>query len=248
MHLSMSLVPSLLQAIVSVDGDGDVLTGEAMNPDVSSNGNWVAFASHQDLAQLHHGTGSLQVFVYDRGTGDVALASVNNDGTEGFGDSATTNAPSVSDDGTLVTFESAATNLVPFDSNGRTDVFVHDFVADTTTRVSERKAFDEFGPFTAATPHRLLDTRVSGLAMASGETRSLTIAGSDGVPDDATAVTLNVTIVSSTVRSHLRVFPKGAVRPTASSSSVTPSWSRHTRCTGVAVRTTKRSFASAASR
>ncbi|MFZ9628134.1 MAG: TolB family protein [Ilumatobacteraceae bacterium] len=208
--------------IVSVDGDGDVLTGEAMNPDISGDGNWVAFASHQDLTQLHFGVGSLQVFVYDRDADAVALASVNDDGDEGFGDSAATNAPSISDDGMLVTFESAATNLVPFDSNGRTDVFVHDFDSDTTTRVSERKAFDEFGPFTAATPHRLLDTRVSGVAMASGETRSLTIAGSNEVPDDATAVTLNVTIVSSTVRSHLTVFPKGETRPNASSINAAP--------------------------
>lgn len=44
--------------------------------------------------------------------------------------------PSVSADGRYIAFESAATNLVPGDTNGKLDVFVRDVLTDTTTRVS----------------------------------------------------------------------------------------------------------------
>lgn len=43
---------------------------------------------------------------------------------------------SISGDGRFVAFESDATNLVPGDTNGATDVFVRDTVTGTTTRVS----------------------------------------------------------------------------------------------------------------
>jgi Tol biopolymer transport system component len=41
-----------------------------------------------------------------------------------------------SSDGQFVVFESLATNLVPYDTNGSLDVFVHDVVSGTTERVS----------------------------------------------------------------------------------------------------------------
>lgn len=45
-------------------------------------------------------------------------------------------SPSMSSDGRFTAFESEATDLVPGDTNNNTDVFVHDAVADVTTRVS----------------------------------------------------------------------------------------------------------------
>ncbi|MFM2183395.1 MAG: hypothetical protein RJB61_1689 [Actinomycetota bacterium] len=208
--------------IVSVDDAGDVLVGEAMNPSISSTGQWVAFSSHQDLVDLGVGVGFLQVYVHDRDTGDVALVSANADGDPGNDDSARANPPSISDDGLLVTFESLASNLVEFDSNGRMDVFVRDLDAESTMRVSERAAFNEFGPYVPVTPHRLLDTRVSGTAMGTASTLSLTIAGANGVELDALGVALNVTVVTPTISSYLTVYPKGATRPTASSINTTP--------------------------
>src|SRR5439155_1199180 len=59
--------------------------------------------------------------------------SVASDGTEGnhvsFG-------PALSADGRFVAFDSDATNLVAGDTNGTTDVFVHDRQTGTTERVS----------------------------------------------------------------------------------------------------------------
>ncbi len=45
-------------------------------------------------------------------------------------------SPSISADGRYVAFFSYAANLVPDDTNGTSDVFVYDRVADTTERVS----------------------------------------------------------------------------------------------------------------
>lgn len=44
--------------------------------------------------------------------------------------------PAVSGDGRFVAFSSTATNLVPFDTNGVADIFVHDRVTGVTSRVS----------------------------------------------------------------------------------------------------------------
>ena len=59
--------------------------------------------------------------------------SVNSFGVQGNNASA---APSTSSDGLYVAFESLAINLVAGDGNGTDDVFVHDRLTGTTTRVS----------------------------------------------------------------------------------------------------------------
>jgi Tol biopolymer transport system component len=61
--------------------------------------------------------------------------SVRSDGTEGNGASLSS---SISADGRHVAFMSAASNLVARDTNGASDIFVHDRVAKKTTRVSVR--------------------------------------------------------------------------------------------------------------
>jgi Tol biopolymer transport system component len=63
----------------------------------------------------------------------VQLVSVASDGTQGNSHSA---FPSISADGRYVAFSSLASNLVPGDTNGIGDVFVHDRVTGQTTRVS----------------------------------------------------------------------------------------------------------------
>ena len=68
------------------------------------------------------------------------------------------------------------------------------------------------------TPCRLLDTRnpngpFGGPAITAGVNRTFTVAGSCGIPADATAVFLNATIVSPTNTGNLRIFPTGAAVP-----------------------------------
>jgi hypothetical protein len=73
----------------------------------------------------------------------------------------------------------------------------------------------------ALTPARLLDTRdgtgdVLG-AVAGGSTVSLKVTDRGGVPANAKAVALNVTVTEPTNGSFLTVFPAGDARPLASS-------------------------------
>jgi hypothetical protein len=79
------------------------------------------------------------------------------------------------------------------------------------------------------TPARVQDSRPSGPQVgpystpwAAGTTRSVQVAGTAGVPSDATAVTLNVTVTNPTGASYLTVWPTGQSRPLASSLNWTP--------------------------
>ncbi len=73
------------------------------------------------------------VFVHDRATGQTTRVSVSSGGTQGNDSSY---SPAISADGRIVAFQSFATNLVPGDTNGVQDVFVHERPTATTTRVS----------------------------------------------------------------------------------------------------------------
>ena len=73
------------------------------------------------------------VFVRDRTAGITTRVSVSSVGGEGNSDSI---LPWISPDGRWVAFESAAGNLVPGDTNGTWDVFVHDRETGQTVRAS----------------------------------------------------------------------------------------------------------------
>jgi Tol biopolymer transport system component len=77
--------------------------------------------------------GLLHIFVHDRQTGTTTQVSVDSLGNQGLDISG---APSISADGRYVAFESDATNLVAGDTNGFSDIFVHDLQLGTTTLVS----------------------------------------------------------------------------------------------------------------
>ena len=78
-------------------------------------------------------TTSADIFVFDRETNTTTRVSVANDGTEGNGSS---RGPAISADGRYVTYSGDASNLVPGDTNGTTDIFLFDRQTNTTTRVS----------------------------------------------------------------------------------------------------------------
>jgi uncharacterized protein (DUF1501 family) len=70
----------------------------------------------------------------------------------------------------------------------------------------------------ALTPARLLDTREgTGVPVGGGETIGLKVTGVGGVPNNAKAVALNVTVTQPTEGSFLTVWPAGSDRPQASS-------------------------------
>ena len=118
---------------VSLAHDGEESDGGSGAPSPSSDGRVVAFSS--EAANLVEGdtNGVADVFVRDRVTGTTSRVSVASDGTEA---DAPSGDPSISGDGRVVAFSSEASNLVEGDTNGVTDVFVHDRAAGTTVRVS----------------------------------------------------------------------------------------------------------------
>jgi Tol biopolymer transport system component len=118
---------------VSVASDGTEGIGVSDHPSISADGRYVAFMSYASNLVPGDTNGWADIFVHDRLTGQTTRVSVASDGTEGNGDSWT---PSISADGRYIAFTSRASNLVPGDTNGREDVFVHDRLTGQTTRVS----------------------------------------------------------------------------------------------------------------
>jgi Tol biopolymer transport system component len=118
---------------VSVAADGTPANGYSVQPAMSSNGRFVAFAS--DATNLVAGDTNrrVDVFVKDLQTGTVERVSVGPDGRQGNGGS---DEPSISADGRFVSFESFASNLVAGDTNAMLDVFLHDRATGHTRRVS----------------------------------------------------------------------------------------------------------------
>ena len=102
---------------------------------LSGNGQIVAFTSTATNLVAGDSNGIADVFVHDRATGITTRVSVASDGAQGQGVGAR-RRPSLSADGRFVAFDSEMTNLVPGDTNAKSDVFVHDRVTGQTTRVS----------------------------------------------------------------------------------------------------------------
>ena len=69
--------------------------------------------------------------------------------------------------------------------------------------------------YTALPPTRLLDTRSDGGTLGPNSSLNLTVTGG-GVPADATAVALNVTVTNTTSGSYLTVYPAGGILPLVS--------------------------------
>ncbi len=118
---------------VSVASDGSQANLQSFAGEISADGRFVAFQSEGTNLVPGDTNGTTDVFVRDRQTGTTERVSVSSDEVEGNSSSV---RPAISADGRFVAFESFATNLVPGDTNGQTDVFVRDRQAGTTERVS----------------------------------------------------------------------------------------------------------------
>src|SRR5438445_496038 len=118
---------------VSVASDGTEGNDVSLGSALSADGRFVAFDSAATDLVAGDTNGVSDVFVHDRQTGTTERVSVASDGTQG-NDASFYSA--LSADGRFVAFDSDATNLVAGDTNGTTDVFVHDRQTGTTERVS----------------------------------------------------------------------------------------------------------------
>jgi Tol biopolymer transport system component len=128
--------PRTLTTRVSVASDGT--EGNSFNfshppSALSADGGVVAFESFSDNLVAGDTNGVDDVFARDLQRRKTTRVSVASNGSEG---NDLSGSASVSADGRFVAFVSAASNLVPGDSNGVFDAFVRDLKGRTTTRVS----------------------------------------------------------------------------------------------------------------
>ncbi len=118
---------------VSVAPDGSPANGPSVQPAISADGRFVAFASFASNLVPGDQNGVSDVFVRDRLTQRTIRVSLAHGSVEANGASST---PAISADGRVISFASAATNLVPGDGNRLADVFVRVPATDTTEQVS----------------------------------------------------------------------------------------------------------------
>jgi Tol biopolymer transport system component len=128
---------------VSVDVNGRGARGDSGRPAISADGRFVAFESGSSGLVPGDRNRKLDVFVRDRATGRLEIASVSAEGLQGDGDSS---RPALSADGRFVAFQSRAANLVPgianhFCAGPRSppqcpDVYLRDRGGHRTLRVS----------------------------------------------------------------------------------------------------------------
>jgi len=114
-------------------GGTEAITGGSSTPALSADGRFVAFESQAYDLVSGDTNNATDIFVHDRQSVVTTRVSVASGG--GQSDSVSIR-PALSADGRYVAFDSVATNLVPGDTNGWSDVFVHDRQTGVTTRVS----------------------------------------------------------------------------------------------------------------
>jgi len=116
-----------------ISSSGVESDGQDEYPAISRGGRIVTFTSNATNLVSGDSNGVPDIFVHDRKTGFTTRVSVASDGTEA---NASSLISTISHDGRYVAFTSAASNLVPNDTNKTWDAFVHDRTTGQTFRVS----------------------------------------------------------------------------------------------------------------
>lgn len=125
--------PNAFLRRVSVSSSGEEGNGHSYSGALSANGRMVGFISNASNLVPDDTNNASDAFVHNLDTCETIRVSVNAAGeqTTGIGDFI-----SLSADGQFVSFSSSASNLVPDDTNGFTDVFVKDMLTGVVERIS----------------------------------------------------------------------------------------------------------------
>jgi len=175
--------------------------GPSDAPVISADGRYVAFTS--DAANLVPGdtNGVADVFLRDMRTRTIQRVNVSATGAQA---DALAVSPTMSADGRYVAFTSEAA-LVPDDTNGAADVFLHDLRTGTTVRVDlatdgGQAAGGSYGPMISADGRHVVFTSdatnlvpgdTNGVAdvfvrdLLAGTTVRISVAADGGQPNDA---------------------------------------------------------------
>ena len=119
--------------LVNLSSDDQQDDRGAAPPAISADGRYVAFGSFGDNLVPDDTNDAFDIFVRDLRRETTTRVSVATDGTQGDAESF---EQTISAHGEVVAFASDATTLVPDDTNGARDAFVHVMATGVTERVS----------------------------------------------------------------------------------------------------------------
>jgi Tol biopolymer transport system component len=117
----------------NVSSSGAQANGVSWQPSISGDGRYVAFESFASNLVAGDTNATSDIFVHDMTTGATTRVSLGLGGAQA-GDGSL--SPVFSADGRRIAFWSYATNLVPNDTNGLTDLFVVDLATGETRQVN----------------------------------------------------------------------------------------------------------------
>jgi hypothetical protein len=126
--------------MVSVNSQGEQGNFDSNRPSIDDFAEFVAFESHATNLVDDDTNNESDVFVHNLSTRRTIRVSVGHHHVQGNNGSS---APAIDRSGRYVAFSSTATNLVPDDTNGVVDVFVHDLTTSLTSRVSVYRSHDD---------------------------------------------------------------------------------------------------------
>ena len=118
---------------ISVDSAGNPGNDNSFSGSISANSRFVAFGSNATNLVPGDTNNSGDIFLRDLSANTTTRISVDSAGNQGNGNSFVS---SISADGRFVVFSSDASNLVPGDTNGSSDIFLRDLSNNTTTCIS----------------------------------------------------------------------------------------------------------------
>jgi len=121
---------------VSVRSGGGQANRDSGSPNISADGHYVVFQSAASNLVPSDTNGFDDVFLHDRVSGSTIRVSVGTGDVQGNGSSSQPWHAVISANDRYVAFYSAASNLVPNDTNGFTDVFVRNLKYKWTKRVN----------------------------------------------------------------------------------------------------------------
>ena len=189
---------------VSISSTGLEGDSDSLQPSISADGRFVAFASDASNLVPNDIKRRTDVFVHDRETGMTERVSISPTGREA---NQASGGPSISADGRFVAFASRATNLVPGGTDGAFNVFVHDRETGTTELVSisstgqqatfDRAQFASSGDASISADGRFIAFRSNANNLVPGDTNGSTVYFDVFVHDRETGATERVSVSST---------------------------------------------------
>ncbi len=130
-----------ITTLVSVDSAAVQANDYSEQVSISGDGRFISFHSSATNLVANDTNNAGDVFAHDLQTGLTTRVSVDSSGVEG--NRGSFYPQKISANGRYVVFPSGSTNLVSGDTNGVTDIFVHDIQTGQTTRESVNSSGEE---------------------------------------------------------------------------------------------------------